>query len=475
MKNKIISAILCGAIIVGATVSATSCSGKNDKKGENGEISVMLLEKGLGKDFLNDVADDFYDNTGILVNIDSDPSLDEKVKQDMDADDAQDDIYMVGATYDWVKWAANGTIEDLTDLCDEEYSDGSTINTKIASSIRNLGKIGDHRFIVQFSYCPTGIVYNQDMLDDLYKKNIVDSNVFPTTWTGFVKLLKDVSSSNYKYDGNKVYGMAWGNGEFDLSDTFKTLWAQSNYDKYVEYFEQTEIDESLFVSDERIKALEALYDAIDPVNGQSSTSVPQLLAAEHKEGYRAFLRGESLVCFAGTWFRSEMDANIDEDTFNFRFAPIPAMDGNEIVTNINYPTEYFFIPSNSANKDKAKQFLKFMFEESNLRKIHSAIQTPLAFEYDMTGLDKSQWSKDVTASLSYKNVVSGSTSLYYLVGALRPEITTGYDKMYKGTVARDKLKTILDSDYETKRSGWSDKVPLVERYEQIFRQKGYVR
>ena len=151
------------------------------------------------------------------------------------------------------------------------------------------------------------------------------------------------------------------------------------------------------------------------------------------------------------------------------------MDGNEIVTNINYPTEYFFIPSNSANKDKAKQFLKFMFEESNLRKIHSAIQTPLAFEYDMTGLDKSQWSKDVTASLSYKNVVSGSTSLYYLVGALRPEIITGYDKMYKGTVTRDKLKTILDSDYETKRSGWSDKVPLVERYEQIFRQKGYIR
>ena len=158
MKNKIISAILCGAMIVGATVSATSCSGKNDKKGGNGEISVMLLEKGLGKDFLNDVADDFYDNTGILVNIDSDPSLDEKVKQDMDADDAQDDIYMVGATYDWVKWAANGTIEDLTDLCDEEYSDGSTINTKIASSIRNLGNIGDHRFIFHFSYFPTFIV-----------------------------------------------------------------------------------------------------------------------------------------------------------------------------------------------------------------------------------------------------------------------------------------------------------------------------
>ena len=89
MKNKIISAILCGAMIVGATVSATSCSGKNDKKGGNGEISVMLLEKGLGKDFLNDVADDFYDNTGILVNIDSDPSLDENVKQDMDYDDAQ--------------------------------------------------------------------------------------------------------------------------------------------------------------------------------------------------------------------------------------------------------------------------------------------------------------------------------------------------------------------------------------------------
>ncbi len=471
MKTKIIAGILSAALLF-ATVSAC---GKGNKKGENGEINVMLLEKGLGTNFLNDVADAFYDKTGITVNIDGDPKLDDKVKNDMDSDDAQDDLYMVGLTYDWIKWADKGSIEDLTDLCGEEYEDGSTINSKIAAPIRNLGKIGDHRFIVQFPYCPTGIVYNQDMLDDLYSKKIIDSNEFPTTWTAFVKLLKDVSSSDYKVNGKKVYGMAWGNNEFDLSDTFKTLWAQSDYDKYKEYFEQTELDENLVISEERIKALQALYDLIDPVGGASSTSVPQLLTTEHKEGYRVFLREEALVCFAGTWFRSEMDANIDEDTFNFRFAPVPAMEGNERVININYPTEYFFIPSNSPNKDKAKQFLKFMFEEQNLRKMHAALQTPLAFEYDTTGLDKTQWSKDVTASLGFKNVVSGSTSLYYLVGALRPEIINGYDKMYKGTITKDKLDTILRSDFETKKSGWQDKVLLVNKYEESFTKKGYLK
>ncbi len=485
MKNlfkKLAATIACVTTIFTLAACGGKDSGgsKNPNVPDNGTITVMLLEKGLGKDFLNDVRDDFYNETGITVEVYGDPNIDENIKNMMLTGDAPDDIYLTGLTYDWINWVNSGNIEDLTDLCNEKYDDGKTINDKIAPEIRNLGKIGDHRFIIQLPYCPTGIVYNQDMLNDLYEKKLVDSNVFPTDWNALVKLAKDVSNANYKYKNNskKTYGIVWGTEEEDLMDTYKTLWAQTDYEKYSAYFNQSgDLDKSLFVNDATKKALEALYDLIDPVGGKSTTSVPQMLTTKHTDGYESFLRGEALMCFAGSWFESEERANISDDTFRYRFAPVPALDGNEINVNINYPTEYFFIPKNSENTEKAKKFLKYIFKEENLVKMHNALQTPLAFEYDTSSLNLTDWGKDVQNMMNYKKTVSGSTSLNYLLGGLRPEITGKvFDKMYKGTVTRDGVESLLNTDF-TNKSGdsWYNTKTTAADYESKFREKGLIK
>ena len=486
MKNKkIISSAL--ALL---TVFALASCGNNDiggngsgsnrpNVGDNGTINVMLLDTGIGTDFLNEVADDFYNETGITVRVNSDSLIDEDLKNSMTLEDGvDDDIYMSGLTYNWIDWVNADTIEDLTDLCNEEYDDGSTINGKIAPAIRDLGKIGDHRFIIQFTYCPTGFVYNQDMLDDLYEKGVVESNVFPTEWDKLVKLAKDVSAADYKYNGSKTYGIVWGATDEDPMDTYKTLWAQGDYSKYREYFvQEEELDVNLFVNDENRKALEALYDLFAPVNGVSSTSVPRMLTTSHTDGYNSFLRGDALMCFAGGWFESEVKENISEDTFNYRFAPVPALSGNEICVNVNYPTEYFFIPKCSKNVEKAKRFLKFMFREENLVKMHNAVQTPLAFDYDTSSLKLTDWGKEVQSVMKYKQTVSGSTSLYYLTGGLRPEITGNvFQKIYNGQVARDNLASLLRTDFDNKSGGnWEDTKGLVVKYEEKFRSKGLIK
>ena len=486
MKNKkIISSAL--ALL---TVFALASCGNNDNGGngsgsnrpnvgDNGTINVMLLDTGIGTDFLNEVADDFYNETGITVRVNSDSLIDEDLKNSMTLEDGvDDDIYMSGLTYNWIDWVNADTIEDLTDLCNEEYDDGSTINGKIAPAIRDLGKIGDHRFIIQFTYCPTGFVYNQDMLDDLYEKGVAESNVFPTEWDKLVKLAKDVSAADYKYNGSKTYGIVWGATDEDPMDTYKTLWAQGDYSKYREYFvQEEELDVNRFVNDENRKALEALYDLFAPVNGVSSTSVPRMLTTSHTDGYNSFLRGDALMCFAGGWFESEVKENISEDTFNYRFAPVPALGGNEICVNVNYPTEYFFIPKCSKNVEKAKRFLKFMFREENLVKMHNAVQTPLAFDYDTSSLKLTDWGKEVQSVMKYKQTVSGSTSLYYLTGGLRPEITGNvFQKIYNGQVARDNLASLLRTDFDNKSGGnWEDTKGLVVKYEEKFRSKGLIK
>lgn len=474
MKKRILATVLAAV----STISLAGCGGVgNNNVGENGEVNVMLLKCGLGEDFVKNLTDDFYNETGITVNVFSDKLLDEDLSSSMPNNEAQDDIYMSGNTYDWLNWVVSDTIEELTDLCNEPYADGSTINGKIAEPIRDLGKIGDHRYIIQVSYCPTGIVYNQDMLNDLYEKKIADSNVFPTTWEGLVKLAKAVSEADYKWNGtDKTYGIIWGNQETDLMDTFKTLWAQSDYDKYVSYFEQEELSEDLFASSERAKALEAIYDLLAPKDGVSSTSVPQMLRTTHTDGYSYFLKGNALMCFAGSWFESEMRANITDKTFNYRFAPVPALEGNEITVNINYPTEYMFIPSNSKNKENAKKFLKYMFEEDNLKKMHETLQTPLAFDYDTRDLKLTDWGKDIEAAMKYKQTVSGAVNLYYLAGRLRPEVSSSiFEKMYTGSIEKTAMQSWLVSELTAQANDWQRSVQMVENYRNAFREKGLLK
>lgn len=145
--------------------------------------------------------------------------------------------------------------------------------------------------------------------------------------------------------------------------------------------------------------------------------------------------------------------------------------------NVNYPTEYFFIPKCSKNVEKAKQFLKFMFKEENLVKMHNAVQTPLAFDYDTSSLQLTEWGKEVQDVMKYKQTVSGSTSLYYLTGGLRPEITGNvFQKIYNGQVERNDLTSLLRTDYENKSGGnWEDTKGLVAKYEEKFRNKGLIK
>ena len=151
MKNKrIISAVLAAS----ALFTLAACGGGNGSAGgstkpgvkDNGTINVMLLETGIGTDFLNEVADDFYNETGITVKVNSDTLIDEDLKNSMTLEGGvDDDIYMSGLTYNWIDWVNADTIEDLTDLCNEEYEDDINPGN---SGGPVLAKIKDRIFVI---------------------------------------------------------------------------------------------------------------------------------------------------------------------------------------------------------------------------------------------------------------------------------------------------------------------------------------
>lgn len=457
-------------------LSFAACGGGENSGNTDGKtINVMLLETGIGTEWIEQIRDEYYNETGVTVNVESDPLLEDYLTQAMGMDGEVDaDLYMSGQTYEWTNWAYSGVIEDLSDVFRSEYVDGSTMESNLPTDLKTLGKIGTHRYVAQFTYAPTGIVYNNDLLQELYKAGKISYNTFPTKWDDLVALAKEVAAAKYSYKGNTVQAMVWGDSENDLMDTFKTLWAQMDYSKYRAYFEQEdELNLNLFLNDERTAALEALYDLIAPVDGKSSTSVSGMIAADHDICYTSFLNGTALFCFAGSWFETEMKDYIDADTFEYCFAPVPAVGNNEIVVNINYPTEYFFIPSCSENVETAKDFLKFMFREENLIKMHNSLQTPLASTYDTSKLTLTRWGSEVQSVMSYKQTISGASSLFYQVAGLRPELEGNpFQKMFSGKVEKANLATLLTADFDVKSRSWSDKCRLVELYREAFEAKG---
>ena len=464
------------AIFVAILLMATSLVACKKKKKDADKITITLIETGIGVEWIEQIRDDYFNETGIEVEVNSDPLLSDYLINAMALDgEVDDDIYMTGLTYEWINWVYNDRIVDLTSTFKQTYSDGSSMESRLPEALKDLGKVGEHRYVAQFTYAPTGIVYNNTLLQEMYSANKVSFNEFPTKWDDLVKLAKEVSNANYTYKGNKVKGMVWGDSEYDLMDTFKTLWAQMDYEKYQAYFAQEDnLDINLFVNDERRIALEAMYDLIDPIpGGGSTTSVPQMISADHDDCYLSFLNGTALMCFSGAWFETEMVDYIDDSTFEYCFAPIPAIGDNEINVNINYPTEGFFIPSCSDNIEGAKDFLRFMFREDNIIKIHNHIQTPLATTYDASKLTLTRWGREVQDLLSYKHTVSGASSLFYHVAGLRPELEgSPFQKIFSDQVKRENLSSLLTSDYGTKSGNWDSKCSLVRLYRQRLEERG---
>lgn len=437
---------------------ASSCGG-GTSGGNGDEINVCIIEAGIGEEWLSLMADLYYEETGTTVNYYTDIGLDGNLKQSMGVGSAEEDLYLAPNTYDWISWVADDKVEPLTDIAAKKYEDGTTIESKIKEEIAPLGIVKGERYIIQLTYAPTGFVYNADLLQSLGYEE------FPDTWNGLLQLCDDVLAAEKTVNGRKVMPFVWGtNTMFDL---YKTLWAQGDYEKFRAYFAQdgASPDEELFLSQERLTALEAIYDLLAPDADYSTTSVTGMLGEAHLVAQEAFLQGYAAFCFSGAWFEEEMHSIIDDSTFTYSFADVPALEGNAIAVNINYPTEYFFIPSSASNPEGAKDFLYFMLREDNLIKIHQAMQTPLAFEYDTTRVEYTRWGKEcqeVAENPEHRKIIAGASTTRYLSGGIRPEFMSrdpftlmcqgnGTDK--KG-IKRENLNTLLIENLGKFRDSW---------------------
>ena len=474
--KKILAILLCLSL----ALAFTACGGKGNESypveglgdwermtDNTDDIDVTIVNAGIGQEWINNMAQAYEDDTGVHVNVSF--AEDSAIQSHFSADreSVYSDLYLTFSSYSWLTWAGTGKLYSLDEAVGMEYNDGTTIDGKMYDMFDNYGIYNGSRYILQLTYAPTGFVYNVDYLAEL------GYSEFPDTWDGLIQLCSDILASDLTAGSRKVMPLSFGGSVDDLNNTFRTLWAQQDPDAYQEFFNY---DSSAgapqgLLSDERLHALEAIYDLLAPKNGYSTTTLEGAASDTHINSETWFLLGYTAFCPTGAWFETEISSVLRDSEVNYAFAPVPALTDPETdqpyeqVLDINLPTEYFCIPAKCSNPEGAADLLRYMCHSVNLQKIHEMTGMPLAFDYDMKSLDLNEWQRSVTDAISeYRNVYALGYSDYYAVGALR---TTWYKstnpvlQILNDKVTRDELYDQLKEEYDFRESSWEDYTDII--------------
>ncbi len=448
------AALVLAVIMSCLCFTACDVLGGGNKK-RDGEIYVTIAEAGIGVKWLETLALDYEEETGVVVNIYADPNLDSSIVQNMSIQKNLDDLYMTWNTYDWVKWSAQGKVAEITDIFEEEDDNGECLEERMLDEVRSHGIWDEKRYIAPFMYPPMGFVYNADILSSL------GYDSFPDTWDSLITLCGDINKAKLTKNGKLVKPFSWGGVTRDLFPLYKSLWGMADPDEFYAFFLQNDTlgpKRELYVNDSMEKALDAIMKLLDAKNGVSANSVEGATGMNNIDAQTAFLNGYSLFCFTGSWFEGEMSSLITDRTFNFEFAPVPKLSGvTETYVLRNVPGEYFMIPSASANVDEAKEFLKFMFREDNLIKIHDHLQTPLAYDYDTTKVKLTDWGRSVINGSTGTSLIAASDAPFYRAGALSGwfRATDPFQTMLQGTVTNIR-NDILVPNFERYQRDWAN-------------------
>lgn len=479
--KKLLTAIIAGIMAFACVFSMTACGWDGGNSGGDTSVNVdkdamkkaygdwtgktlevYALDKGIGTDWVKDAVRKFNAGTGARITSKADETLNESLSVLLDARSGADVYFSFASQLQWVQWAKQGKILSLDDI---------GFNYKEATE--KVGIIDGVRYTMPYTFAPTGIIYNQNYINEIPSNGEFVTGTFPTTWQGLLDMCDSVNEKwNKTALGQKVVPMSYGGSVGDIKGFFYGVWAQIDPVGFKNYWEQTttsvagESNKNLLVNDGVIKAVDSVAKLLNakkneqgnyyPSNAFADSTSHSNLIAEQK-----FLNGLSVFTLSASWFETEMKEHIEDGGYDFyRFAPTPKVNvDNPTAVYVNSPAEFFMVAANGKNKNPqlAKAFLKYMATEERCQVFHSITGTPAALQYRVNTSSLSRFAKEVVEATEGATLaIAASDQIASLTGAINLDANSVFKTIatteYTPTLAR----TMVESMYKKQVESWND-------------------
>ena len=352
IMKKMLSVGLVGAMVLSLAACGSSSSGDSEEaSGDSGDGVTLEFQQWWGVELpdgaLQEICDDFTEETGINIELLSNPYADTKTQIAAGAA-AGTMADVVGLDGSWVyDFAKQESIANLTDLMTDAGYDDSQLSDQI--------QVDGSTYmipVVNFAY---PLYVNMDILEEAGVSEV------PTTWSEFLDACDKITSntdaaafaiplSSEAPNGiqNQFMTWLWASGGAMLEDGKPNLEGNEDLEKVVDFVK--EMKDNGYLSD----GAEAMKEQ-DMVN-------------EFENGRLAFMvDGISHL----TLIKEE------SPDLNFDYAKMPVMDGYEGESGMDVANWGIGIAENCENKEEAWQFVEYLMSpEVNAKLAHLANAFP---------------------------------------------------------------------------------------------------
>ncbi len=415
-----LSVVLCFAFVA-CNGGSDGNSGKNSGNTPSGEaVSVKVVGKGFGKEWMENIASAYYEETGTQVYVSEDPDLTSNLLTLMNNKGSEkEDIYFVGHSVDqFIKWIRQGSIESIDDVLASDKYGPSAKSRVIDQNILGMGEYKGKTYLTSYTNSAWGLIYNQSYLDKIDSYGEYKKGEWPETVQGLIDLCKVTKAANLTNNRTKRTVAPFSCGlTVDYMDwLYHGLWYELDPEGYDAYYQYSDVNGGYpgdkLVTGAAKQALETIYDLIDPkvaTDDKGKSYVDNNLVAsaqDHMQSQQSFVNGDCVFTFSGSWFGTEMKQILSEvGLTEYHFGAYPVYNkGDKTVVPMNLPGEMFFIPSDAINVSGAKDFLAFVLSEKGVAAAEKALQFPMVYSTSEK-VEFNSFGKEIVALTEKSNLI----------------------------------------------------------------------
>ncbi len=394
MKSKrLICTIISFVLMLTMLVTGCGPAGMDDSgdPGDKIRLRVSVFQAGEGIKWLEDIAAAYEkENPNVKVVIKGDAGM-EGIAQNVIGSDnvgAMSDIYSCINDANFYNNINNGRLEPLNDVYQATVGDGKTVEDVVLPSAAVAMKANNTYYAIPWHKQAVGIIYNKGMFEEKGWE-------VPTTFSEYYELCNTICATT------NVAPLGYCGGVTDgyFQEFLLNLMFQYGGKTAMKEFYAAESAE-VYKQEGRVKAYETVgrmiageYD--DGEGNKKSWVLDGSSGFDHNQINREFIKGNCAMMIGGSWFPIESATFLERyPNFKAEMMPTPwiqdsktSLDGGTEYANITESTR-LVIPKLAANKETAKDFLRFM-NTKEMRKLFIEVMegTPRPTIYSDINLD----------------------------------------------------------------------------------------